>query len=106
MSDILNKILAVKREEVAAAAAIKPLALVRAEAEAQSTPRDFVGALHARIAAGQAAVIVEIKKASAENRLKKEPVSRLLKVNEANNMLAICSKNSCFRFMMRPVKSV
>jgi len=41
-----------------------------------------------------------------ENRLKKEPVSRLLKVNEANNMLAICSKNSCFRFMMRPVKSV
>jgi len=64
MSDILDKILAVKREEVAAAAAIKPLALVRAEAEAQSTPRDFVGALHARIAAGQAAVIAEIKKAS------------------------------------------
>lgn len=64
MSDILNKILAVKREEVAAAAAIKPLALVHAEAEAQTAPRDFVGALHARIAAGQAAVIAEIKKAS------------------------------------------
>jgi indole-3-glycerol phosphate synthase len=64
MSDILKKILAVKHEEVTTAAAIKPLALLRAEAEAQSTPRDFVGALRARIAAGQAAVIAEIKKAS------------------------------------------
>lgn len=64
MSDILKKILAVKHEEVAAAAAIKPLALVRAEAEAQSAPRDFIGALRARINARQAAVIAEIKKAS------------------------------------------
>mgnify|MGYP001208039791 CR=1 FL=1 len=64
MSDILQKILAVKHEEVAAAAAIKPLALLRAEAEAQTAPRDFVGALRRRIDAGQAAVIAEIKKAS------------------------------------------
>ena len=62
--DILNKILAVKREEVAAALAAKPLAAIRAEAEAQPPPRDFAGALRARIAAGQAAVIAEIKKAS------------------------------------------
>lgn len=64
MSDILNKILATKREEVAAALAFKPLAAVRAEAEAQAPARDFVGAIRARIADGQAAVIAEIKKAS------------------------------------------
>ena len=64
MSDILNKILAVKREEVGAALAVKPLAEVRAEAEVQSAPRDFVGAIRGKIAAGQSAVIAEIKKAS------------------------------------------
>ena len=62
--DILKQILAVKREEVAAALAVKPLAAIRAGAEAQSAPRDFVGAIRARIAAGQPAVIAEIKKAS------------------------------------------
>ncbi|MDP1524475.1 MAG: indole-3-glycerol phosphate synthase TrpC [Rhodocyclaceae bacterium] len=68
MSDILNKILAVKREEVAAAQAAKPLAAIRAEAEAQAAPRDFVGAISAKVGAGNtancAAVIAEIKKAS------------------------------------------
>ena len=64
MSDILNKILAVKREEVAAAVLIKPLAEVRATAEAQTKPRDFVGAIRGKLAAGESAVIAEIKKAS------------------------------------------
>ncbi len=64
MSDILNKILAVKAQEVAAAQSIKPLAAVRAEAEQAAPVRDFVGAIRAKIAAGQAAVIAEIKKAS------------------------------------------
>jgi indole-3-glycerol phosphate synthase len=64
MSDILNKILAVKREEVAAAQAAKPLAAIRAEAEAQAQPRDFVGAIRAKVGAGGTAVISEIKKAS------------------------------------------
>ncbi|QDF98713.1 indole-3-glycerol-phosphate synthase [Azoarcus sp. DD4] len=64
MSDILQKICAVKREEVAAALAARPLATVRAEAEAQPAARDFVGAIRAKIAAGRAAVISEIKKAS------------------------------------------
>jgi indole-3-glycerol phosphate synthase len=62
--DILNKILAVKREEVAAALAVKSLAEIQAEAAAQSPPRDFVAAIRNKIAAGQAAVIAEIKKAS------------------------------------------
>ena len=64
MSDILNKILAVKREEVAAALAHKPLAEIRTEAEAQPAPRDFVSAIRRKITAGQPAVIAEIKKAS------------------------------------------
>ncbi len=64
MSDILDNILAVKREEVAAAQAAKPLAALRAEAEAQAKPRDFVGAIRAKLGAGEAAVIAEIKKAS------------------------------------------
>ena len=64
MSDILNKIVAVKREEVAAALNKKSLAAVRADAESRVLTRDFEGALRAKIAAGQAAVIAEIKKAS------------------------------------------
>lgn len=64
MSDILNKIIATKHEEIAAARAVKPLAAVEAEAVAQAAPRDFVGAIRSKIAAGQPAVIAEIKKAS------------------------------------------
>ena len=64
MSDILKKILATKVEEVAAASAVKSLVAVRAEAEAQSAPRDFAGALQAKVAAGMPAVIAEIKRAS------------------------------------------
>jgi len=64
LSDILDKILAVKREEIAAAMRAKPLAALRGEAEALGGVRDFAGAVRARIAAGRAAVIAEIKKAS------------------------------------------
>ena len=64
MSDILDKILAVKRREVAAASAVKPIAELRAEAKAQPPARDFVGAMREKISAGQPAVIAEIKKAS------------------------------------------
>ena len=64
MSDILDKILAVKREEVAAASAAKPLAAVRNEAERQTPTRDFVGAVRSKVGAGGTAVIAEIKKAS------------------------------------------
>jgi len=64
MSDILNKILATKAEEVAAAKRTEPLEAVREAAEWMPPARDFVGAIRARIAAGQPAVIAEIKKAS------------------------------------------
>ena len=64
MSDILKKILAVKADEVATAKAAVPLSALREQAEAQPPSRDFVGALRAKMALGQAAVIAEIKKAS------------------------------------------
>ncbi|MFT4241340.1 MAG: indole-3-glycerol phosphate synthase TrpC [Acidovorax sp.] len=63
-SDILNKIVAVKHEEVAAAQKRLPLAAMRADAESRVLTRDFEGALRAKVARGQAAVIAEIKKAS------------------------------------------
>ncbi|MGJ7545595.1 indole-3-glycerol phosphate synthase TrpC [Variovorax sp. LT1R16] len=64
MSDILNKIVAVKHEEIAAAKQRSPLEAVRFDAESRVLTRDFVGALRRKIAAGQAAVIAEVKKAS------------------------------------------
>ena len=64
MSDILNKILAVKNQEVAAALSAKPLPAMRAEAEQAAPARDFSGAIRGKIAAGRPAIIAEIKKAS------------------------------------------
>ena len=64
MSDILNKIVAVKREEVAAGQKKTPLDVMRADAESRVLTRDFVGAMRAKTALGQAAVIAEVKKAS------------------------------------------
>ncbi|MDN0073567.1 indole-3-glycerol phosphate synthase TrpC [Crenobacter sp. SG2303] len=64
MSDILNRILATKQQEVAAALASRPLAEVRAAAEDRLDRRDFIAALRAKHALGQAGVIAEIKKAS------------------------------------------
>ena len=69
MSDILQRILTVKAGEVAAAQAARSLAVVRAAAEAAAPPRDFAGALRARIAAGKPAVIAEVKKASPSKGL-------------------------------------
>ena len=64
MSDILNQIVAVKRDEVVAAQKKTSLAAMRADAESRVLTRDFEGALRTKIAKGQAAVIAEIKKAS------------------------------------------
>ena len=64
MSDILNKILATKQEEVSKASAVKSLQQIHEEALAQSDPRDFVGSLVEKNDANLPAVIAEIKKAS------------------------------------------
>ncbi|MDP3252482.1 MAG: indole-3-glycerol phosphate synthase TrpC [Hydrogenophaga sp.] len=72
MSDILQKIVAVKHEEIAAALRKKPLDAVRFDAEGRVLTRDFEGALRAKIAAGQAAVIAEVKKASPSKGVLRE----------------------------------
>ena len=64
MADILDRIVATKREEIVTALAVRPLAQVEADAAAQPAARDFVGAVRAKIACGRPAVIAEIKKAS------------------------------------------
>ncbi len=72
MSDILDKIVAVKREEIAAALKKTSLAAMRADAESRVLTRDFVGALRQKITAGQAAVIAEVKKASPSKGVLRE----------------------------------
>jgi indole-3-glycerol phosphate synthase len=64
MSDILNKILATKAIEVASAKAKVSMEQLQVLAQAQAPARDFVWAIQAKISAGKAAVIAEIKKAS------------------------------------------
>ena len=71
-SDILNRIVAVKRDEIAAAKRLREEASLRREAEALGGQRDFVGALRAKIAAGRAAVIAEVKKASPSKGVLRE----------------------------------
>ncbi len=76
MSDILQKIVAVKHQEIAAALPVRPLTTVRAEAEARNRDladvRDFVGALRRKIEAGHAGVIAEVKKASPSKGVLRE----------------------------------
>ena len=64
MSDILQKIEAYKREEIAAAKRARPYADVEAAAKAAPAPRGFSNAIERRIAGGEYALIAEIKKAS------------------------------------------
>jgi indole-3-glycerol phosphate synthase len=72
MSDILEKIVAVKREEIASAQKRRSLEAMRFDAESRVLTRDFTGALRAKIAAGAAAVIAEVKKASPSKGVLRE----------------------------------
>jgi indole-3-glycerol phosphate synthase len=71
-SDILNRIVEVKRDEIRAARARRDLASLRRDAESLGGVRDFVGAMHNQVAAGQTAVIAEIKKASPSKGVLRE----------------------------------
>ena len=77
MSDILNKIISTKHDEIAASMRVKPLSLIRREAEqAMKVPtRGFAAAIEAKIASGQSAVIAEIKKASPSKGVLRENFS-------------------------------
>ncbi len=72
MSDILQRIVAVKHEELALAKAARSLASWREEAEARRDVRGFEAALRGKIAAGRAAVIAEVKKASPSKGVLRE----------------------------------
>ena len=72
MPDILQRILAVKAKEVAATKTQRPLSAMRIAAAAMPEPRDFAGALRAKVAVGEAAVIAEIKKASPSRGVLRE----------------------------------
>jgi indole-3-glycerol phosphate synthase len=69
MSDILTKIAAYKRQEIAAAKRLHPFALVERAAKAAGAPRGFLAAIERRLAGGEYALIAEVKKASPSKGL-------------------------------------
>jgi len=72
MSDILQRIVEVKREEIAAARPKRSAGDLQELARAQSAPRGFAAAMRAKVARGDAAVIAEIKKASPSKGVLRE----------------------------------
>jgi indole-3-glycerol phosphate synthase len=69
MADVLERIGAYKREEIAAAKRARPLAAVENDAKAQPAPRGFIRAIEAKLARGDYALVAEIKKASPSKGL-------------------------------------
>jgi indole-3-glycerol phosphate synthase len=72
MTDILAKIAAYKREEVAARKAVRPQSQVDADASVAEAPRGFRAALERHHAPGRLALIAEIKKASPSKGIIRE----------------------------------
>ena len=72
MADILQKIAAYKRDEIAAAKRGRPLAAIAQEAKTASPPRGFLRAIERRLAAKEYALVAEIKQASPSQGLIRE----------------------------------
>ncbi|MEQ1713485.1 MAG: indole-3-glycerol-phosphate synthase TrpC, partial [Hyphomicrobium sp.] len=69
MPDILARITAYKRDEIAAAKAANPLQVMAEYARSAGPVRPFAGAIRAKLAKGGTALIAEIKKASPSKGL-------------------------------------
>ena len=72
MSDILDKIIAVKRDEISLARRKRDLLSLHRDAESLGGQRDFIGSLRGKVGAGAAGVIAEIKKASPSKGVLRE----------------------------------
>ena len=83
LSDILTKIETYKRDEIASAKRAHPFSDVDARAKAASKPRGFVNAIRSKIAAGDYALIAEIKKASPSKGLIRADFRRREKIMRA-----------------------
>ncbi len=69
MADILNKIEAYKRKEIAEAKLRMPLSTLERRIESRDPTRGFVHAIEAKLAEGRFALIAEVKKASPSKGL-------------------------------------